>query len=154
MTDLPLSHYSHATTITPHDTPQEPMGMKPRGLWVSVDGPDDWPTWCRAEHFRDIDKQNRFTVTLNPEPDILTLTGMPDLVQFTRRFKSQSGPSMGIPVIDWQAVATEYAGIIITPYCWPARMDPDLIWYYGWDCASGCIWDASTIHQVNRITHP
>lgn len=42
----------------------------------------------------------------------------------------------------------------ITPYCWPARMDPDLIWYYGWDCASGCIWDASTIHQVTRITHP
>jgi hypothetical protein len=23
-----------------------------------------------------------------------------------------------------------------------------LMWYYGWDCASGCIWDTSVIERV------
>jgi len=36
-------------------------------------------------------------------------------------------------------VSKEYDGIEIAPYQWDARLS--LIWYYGWDVASGCIWN-------------
>lgn len=57
--------------------------------------------------------------------------------------------------IDWQAVASDHDGIIISPYNWPARHE--MIWYYPWDCASGCIWNADaitsiTIHDGARST--
>ncbi len=42
-------------------------------------------------------------------------------------------------------VAKLYQGIIIAPYCYSIRLDNDCFWYYPWDCASGCIWDATAI---------
>jgi hypothetical protein len=56
------------------------------------------------------------------------------------------------PKIDWARVAEEYQGIIIAPYCWQRRLDgPAHSWYYGWDCASGCIWDAEAIAELVAI---
>jgi hypothetical protein len=51
----------------------------------------------------------------------------------------------GIP-IDWQRVAEQHQGIIITPYQWECRYSID--WYYIWDCASGCIWDPDAIESI------
>ena len=42
----------------------------------------------------------------------------------------------------WPGVAAEgWAGIEIAPYIWARRLDGPARWYYGWDAASGCIWD-------------
>ncbi len=53
--------------------------------------------------------------------------------------------------IDWIKVAKQYAGLIIAPYQWGYRLEPGTHWYYGWDCASGCIWDASVIERIEAI---
>src|SRR6187431_3106640 len=55
MTDLALSHYTkdpfeYDDTRTYYQPKDRTYGFaKPRGLWLSVDGELDWPTWCREE---------------------------------------------------------------------------------------------------------
>ena len=31
------------------------------------------------------------------------------------------------------------------------RLDMETRWYYGWDCASGCVWDASAVQSVEPL---
>jgi hypothetical protein len=50
--------------------------------------------------------------------------------------------------IDWSKVAAKHQGIIIAPYCYARRLTYHTAWYYGWDCASGCIWDLKAIQSV------
>ena len=55
--------------------------------------------------------------------------------------------------INWRTVAEQYQGIVINPYLWERRLDgPVSDWYYGWDCASGCFWDLSSIQIKQRGT--
>ena len=53
--------------------------------------------------------------------------------------------------IDWAEVASKYDGIIISPYQWSLRLDMEMMWYYGWDCASGCIWNISAIKELKEV---
>jgi hypothetical protein len=45
--------------------------------------------------------------------------------------------------IDWPRLAETHDGIEINPYQWSLRFDP--IWYYGWDVASGCVWNTEKL---------
>jgi hypothetical protein len=120
-----------------HDDPS-----KPRGLWVSVEGPDDWKAWCHSEEHH-IDRLLIETeVVLASEARILRLSSAFGLDAFTKQYEHCAG------MIDWAAVAREHQVIIIAPYCWERRLE--LICYYGWDCASGVIWDAAAIAGINR----
>lgn len=127
---------------------------KPRGFWVSVQGEDDWPTWCRAEGFGIEGLAVEHEVTLTPDANVLLLSSADMLDAFTKTygsatFKSYAGYSWTDVAIDWHRVATEYDGLIIAPYQWERRMGLD--WYYGWDVASGCIWNAAAIAAVNPL---
>lgn len=53
--------------------------------------------------------------------------------------------------LDWLKVKQKYQGIIIAPYQWKCRMAQETKWYYGWDCASGCIWDLDCIDEFKLI---
>ena len=58
-------------------------------------------------------------------------------------------------IINWLAVARDYDGILIAPYCYTRRMTLD--WYNTWDCASACVWNARAIERVDyvgKIEHP
>ncbi len=145
--DLTLSHFTSRPGLTPHDVAQTKAGYKPAGLWVSVDGPDDWPAWCEREEFRDLTRQHEHRVTLASDARVLHLATVDDLRAFTRRFPDEYFGLLGF--IDWAAVAAEYQGIVIAPYQWLARFE--LGFYYGWDCASGCIWDPAAIASVELI---
>ena len=46
---------------------------------------------------------------------------------------------------DWAKVASHYDGIEICPYIESRR---NMTWYYGWDVASGCVWNASGIKEL------
>jgi hypothetical protein len=46
---------------------------------------------------------------------------------------------------NWERVARDYDGVIISPYQFNRRMT--LMWYYPWDCASGCIWRPTRVVQ-------
>ena len=134
------------------------MGFKPNGLWVSVPGGDpDWPEWCRGEDFA-IEKLIHCTrVELKPDAEIKLITNAAEIEAFDREYGTelQLSPEFSHHVIDWHKVAQEYDGIIITPYLWSHRMKNGFMWYYGWDCASGCIWQGDAIaglhHQTDRI---
>lgn len=126
---------------------------KPDGFWVSVEGPDDWPAWCRGEEFRLGSLRYVLEVTLDPAAKILRLTSPAALADFHRIYAGP-GKYPDDPVnrwgIAWSMVAADgWAGIIIAPYQWSCRYGMD--WYYGWDCASGCIWDLSAIRTIAPV---
>jgi len=148
--DLSLSHYSKALTLKPRSCAQHPA-IKPQGLWLSVDGPWDWKAWCECENFWLETLANRFVITLRRNARILYISTV-DGLDWVNERAADSGVydinRFGAHYIDWERVAGAYRGIIIAPYLWEARLDPRYSWYYGWDCASGCIWDAKAIAAV------
>lgn len=116
---------------------------KPRGLWVSVDGDDDWKSWCESESFGLGSQRHR--ISIKPQSSVLLITSAYGLDVFTETFGRHPSDNdlFERMYIDWPEVAKHHGGIIIAPYQWSQRMT--LNWYYGWDCASGCIWDADQI---------
>jgi hypothetical protein len=145
-----LLHYSSDPIASVHSVEQREDVRrydKPQGLWVSVEGEDDWRSWCEGEQFGSPAEQICYRVELSAPARILRLSGSLDLLHFTeeygfnpyaddRLFSKRDG-------IRWWEIAKQYDGIIIAPYCWQQRLE--LMWYYSWDCASGCIWNADAV---------
>ena len=128
-----------------------PRGDKPKGFWVSILGENDWKSWCESEEFRTGSLENEFDVFLSESANILYLTSADDLFEFSVNYKDHSAPGHRYnDDIDWDRLYMEYDGIIISPYQWVCRLDSKTSWYYGWDCASGCIWNLSVIESVTR----
>lgn len=130
------------------------LGKPPGGFWVSVEGKDDgWYDWCQAESFNLENLKYHHEVKLKSNAKILYIRSAEELNQFGDKYKTSDDPwSPSIMIIDWAKVAKDYQGIIIAPYIediedeWLGRQ----IWYYGWDCASGCIWDIEAIEALER----
>lgn len=69
-----------------------------------------------------------------------------------RQNRNPIGEGSGNPYtrsIDWLRVKTQYGGIEIAPYQWKRRLSS--FWYYGWDCASGAIWDRDVLISRQRL---
>lgn len=151
----PLTGTLYNCQQTPQKRPHVSAFEKPRGLWVSACEDKDsegetwgWFDWCKSEKFRILALIERHKVTVHA-CHLLWLRSTEDM----KTFQSNYGVEYtyyGRPrvYIDWEAVAKDHKGIVITPYQWEMRLDMD--WYYGWDCASGCIWDVSAIKDVVR----
>lgn len=125
--------------------------FKPNGFWFGVDA--SWVDFVAYE-MPDWKGDNLYSVGVD-ESKCLVLSSYKDLMNFTRKYAAvQSDPwgtrSLESSMIDWGAVSKEYGGIIIKPYINEARMN--LMWYYPWDVASGCIWDTSAIKSVKQIS--
>ncbi len=151
-----LVHYS-ASPVTAIRSVQQlrvALSFKPRGLWVSDDDcANNWRAWCEEENFRLLGLACAHDVTLAPDASILLLEGAADIDAFTRQYGATydfTPPSLanGCPIVRWGAVAAAYDGIVITPYVWERRLDGIARWYYAWDCASGCIWNARAIASI------
>ena len=140
--DLSLSHFTDADAVAPHSTAQDDSWAKPNGLWVSVDGEDDWASWCESEEYGI--GRNRFAVTLAAASDVLVLATPGEVIEFGREYQLDTYR------LEWSRVAEKHAGIIIAPYQWSLRLSRETSWYYPWDCASGCIWDATAIESVTQ----
>jgi hypothetical protein len=115
--------------------------MKPHGLWLSVES--DWRDWCEHNDFHLEALTHRTEVALRPAVNVLRLATTSELRAFSRRYECMW---QGLSLPDWVAVTRDYGGLIIAPYVLESRLE--LLWYYGWDCASGCIWDCSTLDVV------
>lgn len=158
-----LIHYSASPLIEVHSVSQgvgkgATRGTKPNGLWVSVEGDDDWPSWCRSENFALNSLANETEVVLRPDAQVLIVSGGDDLRAFHDAYATthpmfDEGWSSYAKrkVIDWKRVADEHSGVIIAPYVWEWRLDLNLNWYSGWDCASGCIWDHTAISELRPL---
>ena len=151
---MELSHYSEhpIEKVLPRKQIASNTNFKPRGLWVSVDGEDDWKHWCECENFRPECLKYHYRVVLAPEANILHLATVESILAFTDQYASKAfNLSAYNHFIDWPLLETKYQGIVIAPYQWGLRMLEKTFWYYPWDCASGCIWDAAAIQSLELI---
>lgn len=121
---------------------------KPRGLWLSDDSDHGWKTWCEGEEWGLGGLIHRAEFDVDPTRVHLIRSDQ-ELLAFNARF-GVSGEHRWYHGIDWSAAASEKSGIVITPYLWKMRLDDRVGWYYGWDCASGCIWGADAIVRVSE----
>jgi hypothetical protein len=141
---------------------------KPNGLWFDING--DWRQWCEATEFRLENLRYRHTVTIHDRSRILVLKSAREVDAFTRKYGRnlsghiqllQSTKAMDVftreygrdlfgdiqrqfsNYIMWGEVAEKHSGIILDPYSRTRSLI--YLWYYGWNCASGCVWDTSVI---------
>src|SRR6266478_6493661 len=129
-------HSSHKPIERLHGTAQGPEpDYKPRGFWYGMG--EAWLEWCRSEMPSWIG-EHRYAVTLAPDAHILRLNTPTKVQQLHVRYPAHVGP---VRFPDWCAIAREYDGIEVDPYYHGLRFKMDSIWYYSWDCASGCIWE-------------
>lgn len=150
---MKLLHYSAKTLGPLRDRTSElEPGHKPRGLWFSIEGKDDWKSWCEREEFA----LDRLAVTteiiLSPKANILHLRTAGQILKFTlSNAHNQTSPYYNDFTINWPKLGAIYDGIIIAPYCWSLRLDRRTRWYNGWDCASGCIWNPKAIESTKEL---
>lgn len=110
---------------------------------------DGWKDWCTNEEFAG-KWTHVYDVRLVPDANVLRIKNEAELDQFRREWGVlRVYGSLTEEIIPWEAVSTKYDGIIIAPYLWKRRHDPH--WYYGWDCASGCIWKARAISRIELV---
>lgn len=150
-----LSHFSKAPLTEIRSIVQRPQPVefkspyeKPLGLWVSVDGEDDWPSWCESSLSKWMADVIHHRILLVESPRVLLLATIGSMHDFEAEF-GRDCSHRGDRYIDWPVVAERYDGIIIAPYHWHCRME--MCWYYGWDCASGCIWNAEAIAGFEQV---
>lgn len=130
---------------------------KPVGFWVSVQGEDDWPSWCRAEEWGTDSLVHAHEVRLSAAANIRVVSSVEEIDQFDDEYaipterQSLRGVDRAFWGIDWPAVVRRYDGIIIAPYLWERRLGSKCDWYYTWDCASGCIWNLAAIESVALV---
>ena len=131
-------HFSYKKIIEiENKTQSNAPAPKPNGFWVSCENSDlGWKEWCETNDF-DGNWDYSYKVYLTQHANILLLENSQQIKDFSEKY------SAGDWIVDWKEVAKIYDGIIIAPYQWSCRLN--VSWYYTWDCASGCIWNAKAI---------
>ncbi len=141
---------------------------KPNGLWFDVNG--SWKRWCESAQFRLENLRYRHTVTVVDPSRVLFLRNAKEIDAFTREygrdfsghirllndgedidsFARRYGKDLFGDIrkqfsnyIMWEEVAEKHSGILIRPYSRAGSQT--CLWYYGWNCAGGCVWDTSVI---------
>ena len=124
------------------------IGYKPDGLWYECkDGSAiDWLEFCKTGLTDGTSRyDSSYDVILN-DYEILFITNNHDFKKFEKMYGIPNPRYPDETKIDWPKVASHYDGIEICPYLYDMRRSSD--WYYGWDVASGCVWNASGIKEL------
>lgn len=152
--DLRLVHYSSRVVTKVRSSRQNNLlGFKPDGFWLSVDNFEpNWRTWCEGEDFNVRNLKIPHEVRLREDAKILWLRTAENIDELNAAYQVPYEPDRDISRrvyrMDWKRLAENCQGIIIAPYQWSRRYCKDFSWYYSWDCASGCIWDARAIESI------
>lgn len=151
-----LIHYSDeplTTVRSVRHSDKRAGAYKTPGLWVSAEGDYDWVWWCKSERWG-LDRLVSATeVVLASGANIKHLTNAAEIDDFTETFALDRTP-IWHRGLDWHAIRQEWQGLIIAPYCWERRLADHTSWYYGWDCASGVIWDAAAVQELRQLPAP
>jgi hypothetical protein len=122
---------------------------KPTGLWLSDESGYGWREWCEGEEFH-LEGLAHATPFECDTSTWCVLKSSDEILEFSRKFRVHI-VDFAFPTIDWRDVKKEFGGILVTPYDWKLRLDSRCHWYYGWDCASACVWDLSTVRVTNFV---
>lgn len=127
--------------------------FKPDGLWLSDDRNEQgWREWCVANRFRTDTLVHRADFLIDTRHVIL-IESAAQFLEFNSKYKTTKDDYRSSLIgIDWESVKRDAAGLIITPYRYEFRLD--YVWYYGWDCASGVVWDLSALSPTNLDVSP
>jgi hypothetical protein len=137
-------HLTHEGDLEKKNFKQREGGPKPVGLWYAVGF--GWLDFTTHEHtsFYQYDQHiYAFEISLDGL-NVLRITNYDELVKFEKQYAiTKDDPYSMLKGwdINWAKVAESYDGIEIAPYIYKARMTHK--WYYGWDVASGCIWNTT-----------
>lgn len=135
--------------------PTHHRSMKPNGLYYSIEEEGDdtgWRAWCEAENFRCDRLKHQHEIEIDMSR-VLEIGSMHAIQQFNRTYGVVIDDRFQmLKNIDWGLLAKDWAGIEVNPYLYSAQMEDDAgLWYYGWDCSSGCIWDLSIVRYWSYI---
>ena len=112
--------------------------LKPGGLWYGIDG--SWEQWCKENMPEWLGASPYIYELTLGETRMLAIDTAKKFIDFHRRYRRKTCPEVGWFGIDWPKVAIDFDGMEIAPYRYEYRLNPETLWYYGWDCASGCVW--------------
>jgi hypothetical protein len=152
-----LIHYSprliETLQIKEYDQNEIEFHCKPNGLWLSVEGSDDWKQWCKSEEFRLDRLRFSYEVVLIEEANILYLNTPEEIFEFSKKYPYRSRARKSgefyctedTHELNWFEIKQKYQGIVVSPYQWECRLELGSSWYYPWDCSSGCIWDLNCV---------
>jgi hypothetical protein len=121
------------------DMPEQKDGKKPRGLWYASGG--EWIEWL-ADHLPGWIGDSIYELALD-EGEMFFIKSAKELLAFNKEFSVGDDFLSGI---GWDALEEKgFGGIEISPHQegLTQSLDMSLLWYWGWDVASGCIWDPS-----------
>jgi hypothetical protein len=118
---------------------------KPVGLWYACG--DEWIEWTKTDMPEWLESSD-YLYEVKLGDGVLRITNVEEFDWLQQKYLRAG--RFGDQVMDWKAIQDDgYSGIEICPYASYARMEAD--WYYGWDVASGCIWDSRGIVEINLI---
>ena len=126
---------------------------KPRGLWYEID--DSWEEWCKYNMPEWLGPNSRGAYKVNIEIDksnVLVIKTLEEFDNFHNRYRALNTYYNRSVNINWERVSEKYDGIEITNYLYNRRLENWCSWYYGWDVASGCIWNTDIIKVVGEPT--
>jgi hypothetical protein len=155
MSEMILRHFSFLPVLSVNDVeqvnPENPIihHTKPNGLWVSDEAAEQsWSSWCEAEQYERAPLEHN--VVLADNARICYINSVAELDDFADAYGQKPTHHLfrNEPSIRWADVADDFDGIIITPYQWERRLHRGSSWYYGWDCASGCIWRGRAVASI------
>lgn len=152
MTYILTKHSANDYVFDNEKTYDQIKSAKPKGFWFSNDTCEhNWEKFCRAEHFWLESLKFKKTFKFTDSANVLIITNLQEFDSFCNSYVVRDDAHLGFLStynIDWEAVAEKYDGIYIPDYYWERRLDESSGWYYGWDCASGCIWNLSAIEEI------
>lgn len=152
---------------------------KPNGIWFSaeeaIEDDENWFTWCTKEEFNLDRLICPHEIKFKSSARILYLNTISEILDFNEMYGYQMFPIQdsffseemqellskmrpnycplykSMDSIRWEAVKAMWQAIVIAPYQWGLRLHSPAHWYYGWDCASGCVWDVSAIESFSHV---
>lgn len=144
-------HYSNRPIKKVKPVKVQEIKWKPKGLWYSCG--TAWKDWGDAEDFG-IPTDYVYELEVDASK-ILFISSVKEIDSFTKKYLVPSEFCFGEEFlyksgnINWPEVASLVSGIEISPYVWKRRME--YMWYYGWDVASGCIWNPDAIQKFSLL---
>lgn len=141
-----LIHYSRTPLLRIESRDQEPIpSFKPKGLWFSVEDGYGWREWCEQEEFNLQNLKIGTELRLLESAQVLKISSSTEVQEFTTLFSAiyKNGT-----YINWKRVSKDFDAIIIAPYILKCRLGRYFLWYYGWDCSSGCVWGGAAVEII------